>query len=51
VVQSINQQMEGLAINALLIQLYQPELLSSAPAAKVRSSKGFRFDRGARGAA
>lgn len=33
--------MEGLAINALLVQLYQPELLSTAPAAKLRSGKGF----------
>jgi hypothetical protein len=33
--------MEGLAINALLVQLYQPELLSTGPAAKVRSGKGF----------
>jgi hypothetical protein len=40
-VQSTNQRMEGLAINALLVQLYQPELLSTGPAAKVRSGKGF----------
>jgi hypothetical protein len=40
-VQSTNQRMEGLAINALLVQLYQPDLLSTAPAAKVRSGKGF----------
>ena len=33
--------MEGLAINALLVQLYQPELLTTGPAAKVRSGKGF----------
>ena len=33
--------MEGLAINPLLVQRYQPELLSTAPAAKVRSGKGF----------
>ena len=38
---STNQRMEGLAINALLVQLYQPELLSTGPAAKVRSGKGF----------
>ncbi len=37
--QSTNQRMEGLAINALLV-LYQPELLSTGPAAKVRSGKG-----------
>jgi hypothetical protein len=43
--------MEGLAINALLVQLYQPELLSTGPAAKVGSVKGFRFDRSARAAA
>jgi hypothetical protein len=40
-VQSTNQRMEGLAINALLVQLYQPELLSTGPAAKARSGKGF----------
>jgi hypothetical protein len=40
-VQSTNQRMEGLAINALLVQLYQPELLSTGPAAKVLSGKGF----------
>ncbi len=40
-VQSTNQRMEGLAINALLVQLYQPDLLSTGPAAKVRSGKGF----------
>lgn len=40
-VQSTNQRMEGLAINALLVQLYQPELLSTGPAATVRSGKGF----------
>ena len=39
--QSISQRMEDLAINALLLQLYQPELLSTGPAAKVASSKGF----------
>ncbi|MCP9852829.1 hypothetical protein KBZ14_08080 [Synechococcus sp. HJ21-Hayes] len=39
-VQSTNQRKEGLAINALLVQLYQPELLSTGPAAKVRSGKG-----------
>jgi hypothetical protein len=33
--------MEGLAINALLVQLYQPELLTTGPAAKVPSGKGF----------
>ena len=33
--------MEGLAINALLVQLYQPELLSTGPAAKMPSGKGF----------
>jgi hypothetical protein len=32
--------MEGLAINALLVQLYQPELLSTGPAAKVGSVRG-----------
>jgi hypothetical protein len=40
-VQSINQRMEGLAINALLVQLYQPELLTTGAAAKVRGGKGF----------
>ncbi|MFO8239097.1 MAG: hypothetical protein R6U00_12775, partial [Prochlorococcaceae cyanobacterium] len=40
-VQSTNQRMEGLAINALLVQLYQPELLYNGPAAKVPSGKGF----------
>jgi hypothetical protein len=40
-VQSSNQRMEGLAINALLVQLYQPDLLSTGPATKVRSAKGF----------
>ena len=41
-VQSTNQRMEGLAINALLVQLYQPELLTTGPSAKVPSgSKGF----------
>ena len=40
-VQSTNQRMEGLAINALLVQLYQPELLTTGPAAKVSSGKGF----------
>jgi hypothetical protein len=40
-VQSTNQRMEGLAINALLVQLYQPDLLTTGPAAKVRSGKGF----------
>jgi hypothetical protein len=40
-VQGTNQRMKGLAINALLVQLYQPELLSTGPAAKVRSGKGF----------
>ena len=40
-VQSTNQRMEGLAINALLVQLYQPELLTTGPAAKVRSGRGF----------
>ena len=39
--QSTNQRMEGLAINALLVELYQPELLSTGPAAKVPSGKGF----------
>jgi hypothetical protein len=38
---STNQRMEGLAINALLVQLYQPELLTTGPAAKVPSGKGF----------
>ena len=33
--------MEGLAINALLVQLYQPELLTTGPAAKMPSGKGF----------
>jgi len=33
--------MEGPAINALLVQLYQPELLTTGPAAKVPSGKGF----------
>lgn len=40
-VQSTNQRMEGLAINTLLVQLYQPELLTTGPAAKVPSGKGF----------
>jgi hypothetical protein len=40
-VQSTNQRMEGLAINALLVQLYQPELLTTGPAAKMPSGKGF----------
>jgi hypothetical protein len=40
-VQSTNQRMEGLAINALLVELYQPELLTTGPAAKVPSRKGF----------
>ena len=40
-VQSTNQRMEGLAINALLVQLYQPELLTTGPAAKMASGKGF----------
>jgi len=40
-VQSSNQRMEGLAINALLVELYQPELLSTGPGAKVPSGKGF----------
>jgi hypothetical protein len=40
-VQSTNQRMEALAINALLVQLYQPELITTGPAAKVRSGKGF----------
>jgi hypothetical protein len=39
-VQSTNQLMEGLAINALA-QLYQPDLLTTGPAAKVCSGKGF----------
>jgi hypothetical protein len=39
--QSTNQRMEGLAINALLVQLYPPELLTTGPAAKVPSGKGF----------
>ena len=30
-----------LEINALLVQLYQPELLTTAPAAKVPSGKGY----------
>jgi hypothetical protein len=40
-VHSTNQRMEGLAINALHVQLYQPELLTTGPAAKVRCGKGF----------
>ena len=40
-VQSTNQRMEGLAINALLVQLYQPELLTTGLAAKLPSGKGF----------
>ncbi|MGA1484104.1 MAG: hypothetical protein ACO32Y_11365 [Vulcanococcus sp.] len=40
-VQSTNQRIEGLAINALLVQLCQPELLTTGPAAKVHSGKGF----------
>ena len=40
-VQSTNQRMEGLAINALLVQLYQPELLTTGPAARVPSGNGF----------
>ncbi|MFN7900635.1 MAG: hypothetical protein ACK5N0_13395, partial [Synechococcaceae cyanobacterium] len=40
-VQSTNQRMEGLAINALLVQLYQPGLLFTGSAAKVLSGKGF----------
>jgi hypothetical protein len=40
-VQSTNQRMEGLAINDLLVQLYQPELLTTGPAAKVPRGKGF----------
>jgi hypothetical protein len=40
-VQSTNQRMEGLAINALLVQLYQPELLTTGPAAKMPTGKGF----------
>lgn len=39
--QSTNQRMEGLAINALLVQLYQPELLTTGPAAKLPSGQGF----------
>ena len=39
-VQSTNQRMEGLAINALLVQLYQPGLLSTGPAAKVPAERG-----------
>jgi hypothetical protein len=46
-VHSTNQRMEGLAINALLVQLYQPELLTTGPAAKVRSGKGFSGGGGA----
>ena len=46
-VHSTNQRMEGLAINALLVQLYQPELLTTGPAAKVRSGKGFSAGGGA----
>ena len=42
--QSTNQRMEGLAINALLVQLYQPELLTTSPAAKVTSYRGFSAD-------
>jgi hypothetical protein len=40
-VQSTNQRMGGLAINALLMQLYQPEQFSTGLASKVTSSKGF----------
>jgi hypothetical protein len=40
-VQSTNHRMEGLAINALLVQLYQPELLSTGLAARAASDKGF----------
>ena len=40
-VQTTNQRMEGLAINVLLVQLYQPELLTTGPAARVPSGKGF----------
>ena len=32
---------KGLAINALLVQLYQPELLTTGPAARVPSGQGF----------
>jgi hypothetical protein len=32
---------KGLATNALLVQLYQPELLTAGPAAKVPSGKSF----------
>ena len=32
---------KGLAINALLVQLYQSELLTTGPAAKMPSGKGF----------
>ena len=46
-VQSTNQRMEGLAINALLVQLYQPELLTTVQAAKVPSGKGFSAGGGA----
>ena len=40
-VQSTNQRMKGLAINALLVQLYKPQPLSTGPAAKVRTGEGF----------
>ena len=36
--------MEGLAINVLLVQLYQLELLTTGLAAKVTSGKGFSAD-------
>ena len=39
-VHSTNQRMEGLAIKAVLVQLYRPELLTTGPAAKVPSGKG-----------
>jgi hypothetical protein len=32
--------MESLSISALLVQLYQPELLTTGPAAKVLSGTG-----------
>ena len=40
-VQSTHQRMEGMAINALQVQLYQPELLTTGPVAKAPGGKGF----------
>jgi hypothetical protein len=44
-VQNTNKRIEGLPINALLVELAQPELLTTGPAAKVPSGKDFRLDR------